>query len=63
MCVIFYIGDTVCDMICSLTCKLKLIGGLFGCIFFSFLLDVPSNGVYFLTYEYLKKFLTPEGEW
>ncbi|XP_026097316.1 mitochondrial carnitine/acylcarnitine carrier protein [Carassius auratus] len=24
--------------------------------------DVPSNGVYFLTYEYLKKFLTPEGE-
>uniref|UniRef100_A0A671PYU4 Mitochondrial carnitine/acylcarnitine carrier protein-like n=1 Tax=Sinocyclocheilus anshuiensis TaxID=1608454 RepID=A0A671PYU4_9TELE len=24
--------------------------------------DVPSNGVYFLTYEYLKQFLTPEGE-
>ncbi|XP_016374835.1 mitochondrial carnitine/acylcarnitine carrier protein-like [Sinocyclocheilus rhinocerous] len=23
---------------------------------------VPSNGVYFLTYEYLKQFLTPEGE-
>ncbi|XP_016336734.1 mitochondrial carnitine/acylcarnitine carrier protein-like [Sinocyclocheilus anshuiensis] len=24
--------------------------------------DVPSNGVYFLTYEYLKQFLTPERE-
>ncbi|XP_059189335.1 mitochondrial carnitine/acylcarnitine carrier protein isoform X1 [Centropristis striata] len=24
--------------------------------------DVPSNGLYFLTYEYLKNFLTPEGE-
>uniref|UniRef100_A0A671PVN2 Mitochondrial carnitine/acylcarnitine carrier protein-like n=1 Tax=Sinocyclocheilus anshuiensis TaxID=1608454 RepID=A0A671PVN2_9TELE len=24
--------------------------------------DVPSNGVYFLTYEYLKQFLTPEGD-
>uniref|UniRef100_A0A672LZL6 Mitochondrial carnitine/acylcarnitine carrier protein-like n=1 Tax=Sinocyclocheilus grahami TaxID=75366 RepID=A0A672LZL6_SINGR len=24
--------------------------------------DVPSNGVYFLTYEYLKQSLTPEGE-
>ncbi|XP_048879092.1 mitochondrial carnitine/acylcarnitine carrier protein isoform X1 [Brienomyrus brachyistius] len=23
--------------------------------------DVPSTGLYFLTYEYLKKFLTPEG--
>uniref|UniRef100_A0A673IJL2 Mitochondrial carnitine/acylcarnitine carrier protein-like n=1 Tax=Sinocyclocheilus rhinocerous TaxID=307959 RepID=A0A673IJL2_9TELE len=37
--------------------------GLYGCIFFFlFLSDVPSNGVYFLTYEYLKQFLTPEGE-
>nr|XP_046252375.1 mitochondrial carnitine/acylcarnitine carrier protein isoform X1 [Scatophagus argus] len=24
--------------------------------------DVPSNGLYFLTYEYLKHFLTPEGQ-
>uniref|UniRef100_A0A3Q0RIG6 Si:dkey-150i13.2 n=1 Tax=Amphilophus citrinellus TaxID=61819 RepID=A0A3Q0RIG6_AMPCI len=24
--------------------------------------DVPSNGLYFLTYEYLKDFLTPEGQ-
>ncbi|AWP09997.1 putative tafazzin-like [Scophthalmus maximus] len=24
--------------------------------------DVPSNGLYFLTYEYLKRFLTPEGQ-
>lgn len=24
--------------------------------------DVPSNGVYFLTYEYVKHFLTPEGQ-
>ncbi|KAM9786263.1 mitochondrial carnitine/acylcarnitine carrier protein-like [Neosynchiropus ocellatus] len=24
--------------------------------------DVPSNGLYFLTYEYLKNFLTPEGQ-
>ncbi|KAM3617681.1 uncharacterized protein V6R79_009580 [Siganus canaliculatus] len=24
--------------------------------------DVPSNGVYFLTYEYLKNLLTPEGQ-
>ncbi|XP_075882957.1 mitochondrial carnitine/acylcarnitine carrier protein isoform X2 [Nelusetta ayraudi] len=24
--------------------------------------DVPSNGLYFLTYEYVKHFLTPEGQ-
>lgn len=24
--------------------------------------DVPSNGLYFLTYEYVKHLLTPEGE-
>ncbi|XP_060914315.1 mitochondrial carnitine/acylcarnitine carrier protein [Labrus mixtus] len=24
--------------------------------------DVPSNGLYFMTYEYLKNFLTPEGQ-
>lgn len=26
------------------------------------LIDVPSNGLYFLTYEYLKNLLTPEGQ-
>ncbi|XP_030625533.1 mitochondrial carnitine/acylcarnitine carrier protein [Chanos chanos] len=29
---------------------------------FTLIRDVPSNGLYFLTYEYLKNLLTPEGE-
>lgn len=35
------------------------------CLFSTFPLylpDVPSNGLYFLTYEYLKNLLTPEGQ-